>query len=79
MNETPRPPEPPKIDPEFLVLRAQPRRVVRFKRNLVIGLAQPAVPAYSPRPGQHFRLQDFGSPRMAPSYTASTASRRQTG
>jgi type IV secretion system protein TrbI len=31
--------EPPKHDPETLVLRAQPRRVVRFKRRLVIGIA----------------------------------------
>lgn len=30
---------PPKIDPEALVLKASPRRVVRFKRNLLIGIA----------------------------------------
>lgn len=30
---------PPKLDPESLVLKASPRRVVRFKRNLLIGLA----------------------------------------
>ena len=30
---------PPKIDPESLVLTASPRRVVRFKRNLLIGIA----------------------------------------
>ncbi len=30
---------PPKVDPESLVLRASPRRVVRFKRNLLIGIA----------------------------------------
>ncbi|CEF48486.1 unnamed protein product [uncultured bacterium] len=30
---------PPKIDPESLVLKAAPRRVVRFKRNLLIGIA----------------------------------------
>ncbi|MCR6659793.1 MAG: TrbI/VirB10 family protein [Asticcacaulis sp.] len=30
---------PPKIDPETLVLRARPRRVVRFRRNLLIGAA----------------------------------------
>lgn len=29
----------PKIDPEALVLRGRPRRVVRFKRRLVIGIA----------------------------------------
>ena len=29
---------PPKVDPETLVLRAVPRRVVRFKRNLLIGI-----------------------------------------
>ena len=29
----------PKIDPESLVLTASPRRVVRFKRNLLIGIA----------------------------------------
>lgn len=28
---------PPKTDPETLVLRAQPRRVVRFKRHLLVG------------------------------------------
>lgn len=32
-------PEPPKVDPEALVLKAAPRRVVRFKRNLLIGIA----------------------------------------
>jgi len=30
---------PPKVDPEMLVLKASPRRVVRFKRNLLIGIA----------------------------------------
>ena len=30
---------PPKLDPESLVLKASPRRVVRFKRNLLIGIA----------------------------------------
>ncbi|MEI9996782.1 MAG: TrbI/VirB10 family protein [Rhizomicrobium sp.] len=30
---------PPKVDPETLVLRASPRKVVRFKRNLLIGIA----------------------------------------
>jgi type IV secretion system protein TrbI len=30
---------PPKLDPETLVLKASPRRVVRFKRNLLIGIA----------------------------------------
>ena len=30
---------PPKVDPETLVLKATPRRVVRFKRNLLIGIA----------------------------------------
>jgi type IV secretion system protein VirB10 len=29
----------PKTDPETLVLRASPRKVVRFKRNLLIGIA----------------------------------------
>lgn len=32
-------PIPPKLDPEALVLKASPRRVVRFKRNLLIGIA----------------------------------------
>lgn len=32
----------PKIDPEALVLRGRPRRVVRFKRRLVIGIAAAA-------------------------------------
>ncbi|WAC49734.1 TrbI/VirB10 family protein [Asticcacaulis sp. SL142] len=31
--------DPPKADPETLVLRARPRKVVRFKRNLLIGAA----------------------------------------
>lgn len=30
---------PPKTDPEILVLRASPRKVVRFKRGLLIGMA----------------------------------------
>jgi type IV secretory pathway VirB10-like protein len=30
---------PSKLDPETLVLKASPRRVVRFKRNLLIGIA----------------------------------------
>jgi type IV secretory pathway VirB10-like protein len=30
---------PPKLDPEALVLKATPRRVVRFKRTLLIGIA----------------------------------------
>lgn len=29
----------PKVDPETLVLRGRPRRVVRFKRNVLIGVA----------------------------------------
>ena len=29
----------PKTDPETLILRASPRKVVRFKRNLLIGIA----------------------------------------
>jgi type IV secretion system protein TrbI len=33
------PVQPAKVDPETLVLRAQPRRVVRFKRNALIGAA----------------------------------------
>ena len=32
-------PAPPKLDPEALMLRAAPRRIVRFKRNLLIGIA----------------------------------------
>lgn len=32
-------PEPPKHDPETLVLKATPRRTVRFKRRLLIGIA----------------------------------------
>jgi type IV secretory pathway VirB10-like protein len=38
-------PQSPKVDPETLVLRAAPRRVVRFKRNLLIGIAGVAVVA----------------------------------
>jgi type IV secretory pathway VirB10-like protein len=30
---------PPKLDPEALVLKAAPRQVVRFKRNLLVGIA----------------------------------------
>jgi type IV secretory pathway VirB10-like protein len=37
MSDVPRPP--PKSEPESLSLRATPRRVVRFKRNLLIGIA----------------------------------------
>jgi type IV secretory pathway VirB10-like protein len=33
---------PPKVDPETLVLKAAPRRVVRFKRRLLIGIAASA-------------------------------------
>lgn len=32
-------PAPPKVDPESLVLRGSPRRVVRFRRELIIGIA----------------------------------------
>lgn len=32
-------PSPPKVDPESLVLRGSPRRVVRFRRELIIGIA----------------------------------------
>ena len=35
----------PKVDPETLVLRANPRRVVRFKRGLLIGIAATACVA----------------------------------
>ena len=37
--------EPPKVDPETLVLKAAPRRVVRFKRRLLIGIAATACVA----------------------------------
>ncbi|HEY9568303.1 MAG TPA: conjugal transfer protein TrbI, partial [Thalassobaculum sp.] len=40
MSDTMAPrPEPPKHDPETLVLKATPRRTVRFKRKLLIGIA----------------------------------------
>ncbi|MGH6913893.1 MAG: TrbI/VirB10 family protein [Geminicoccales bacterium] len=40
MTDTTAPrPEPPKHDPETLVLKATPRRTVRFKRKLLIGIA----------------------------------------
>jgi len=40
MSETTAPrPDQPKADPETLVLKAAPRRVVRFKRRLLIGIA----------------------------------------
>jgi type IV secretion system protein VirB10 len=39
MSDSTPPPEPPKLDPEALVLKAAPRRVIRFKRNLLIGIA----------------------------------------
>ncbi|MEW5704382.1 MAG: TrbI/VirB10 family protein [Pseudomonadota bacterium] len=40
MTETTAPrSDPPKVDPETLVLNAAPRRVVRFKRRLLIGIA----------------------------------------
>ncbi len=38
-------PDAPKADPETLVLKAAPRRVVRFKRRLVIGIAAVACVA----------------------------------
>jgi type IV secretory pathway VirB10-like protein len=38
MTETVQTP-PPKVDPETLILRAAPRRAIRFKRNLLIGTA----------------------------------------
>jgi len=37
--------DPPKVDPETLVLKAAPRRVVRFKRRLLIGIAATACVA----------------------------------
>ena len=43
MSDTPRPP--PKSEPKSLSLRASPRRVVRFKRNLLIGIAGVAAAA----------------------------------
>ncbi|MGE4060986.1 MAG: conjugal transfer protein TrbI, partial [Sphingomonadales bacterium] len=40
MSDTAAPrPEAPKHDPETLVLKATPRRTVRFKRKLLIGIA----------------------------------------
>lgn len=37
--------DPPKVDPETLVLKATPRRVVRFRRRLLIGIAATACVA----------------------------------
>lgn len=37
------PPEAPKHDPETLVLKAPPRRIIRFRRRLVIGIAAAAA------------------------------------
>lgn len=46
MSETTAPrPDAPKADPETLVLKAAPRRVVRFKRRLLIGIAATACVA----------------------------------
>jgi type IV secretion system protein TrbI len=40
MSEAPQErPSPPKVDPETLVLRAAPRRVIRFKRRILMGIA----------------------------------------
>src|SRR3546814_7183501 len=40
MSDTTAPrPEPPKHDPETLVLKATPRRTVRFRRKLLVGIA----------------------------------------
>jgi type IV secretion system protein VirB10 len=39
VSETSEPAAPPKVDPETLVLRGRPARVVRFRRGLVIGVA----------------------------------------
>ena len=48
MSETTAPrPDQPKADPETLVLKAAPRRVVRFKRRLLIGIAATACVALS--------------------------------
>jgi type IV secretion system protein VirB10 len=39
MTDTDSPSPPPKVDPETLVLRGSPGRVVRFRRSVVIGIA----------------------------------------
>ena len=39
MTETPEPVAPPKLDPETMVLRGRPARVVRFRRGVIIGAA----------------------------------------
>jgi type IV secretory pathway VirB10-like protein len=39
MTEKSRPDIPPKLDPEDLQLRAPPRRVVRFRRGVIVGVA----------------------------------------
>ncbi len=48
MSEAPAPrSDPLKVDPETLVLKAAPRRVVRFRRRLLIGIAATACVAVS--------------------------------
>ncbi len=39
MTETPEQAAPPKVDPETMVLRGRPARVVRFRRGVIIGAA----------------------------------------
>lgn len=39
MTETPEPAASPKVDPETMVLRGRPARVVRFRRGVIIGAA----------------------------------------
>lgn len=39
MTEKPEPAAPPKVDPETMVLRGRPARVVRFRRGVIIGAA----------------------------------------
>ena len=41
--ESAAPSNPPKVDPETLVLRARPGRAIRFKRGVIVSLAAIAV------------------------------------
>ena len=71
--------QPPKLDPESLVLARSPRRVVRFKRNLLIGIAAIACLAIFGATwlalGQSSAVAHH---RPARNSTTSTASRRPT-
>jgi len=58
---------PPKVDPETLVLRAQPRRVVRFKRHVLIAAAAAGCAAIA---GVAWLGLGLSPPKIVPPQTA---------